>query len=293
MNLSWKSAGDVSALHAARCLDRYAADCHRASPELAATALELATAGRQLSFPPDRFWELLISLCVDTPNSVELAERIALRSPAQAQPTSDQTSRLAAALSALKSQYARDYPNFESEMHLREEPLRQQWEAYGPGLLRLMAEFSQATLMVEQAQVILVQPVVGGDGMPHLTTNRCHIEAVLTNVDPRLHETLRLAWLLSQLNLERPAFSQAISAFRLLHIAGLAMLAPTLKAAQELDLCAFDADTLQEALRLWRIAPPDHDRQHLAHVLLSWWETVETDRPDWAVAMAGLDRLVE
>ena len=47
---------------------------------------------------------------------------------------------------------------------------------------------------------------------------------LLTNIEPRLPETLRLAWLLGQLNLDRPIYSDRVHGHALGEVAELALM---------------------------------------------------------------------
>ena len=292
MEIHWKTNLELSAMHAAWCLSSFAADCKNCSPELQQAAAELTQAAELLGIPLSRFWELLLVLAIDSPLNRDLAERIMIRSLPAGARTERVLSSLSAAIAAVESQFARGFPNFQNDMRLRTEPLKQQWEAYGPGLLRLIANWTAADLLPREAEVVVVQPIVGGAGFPHLQTNRCHIEALLTNNDPALTETLRLAWLLAQLEFDRPVYSDLVNAFRLRRIGGLAMLPATLLAAQGLELCPYSAAMLEKAITSWRMATPDENPAALSQVLMSWWETVEAGQPDWRIALTGLDRML-
>ncbi len=125
---------------------------------------------------------------------------------------------------------------------------------------------------MESAGIVLVQPVYGGDGLAHIYTNRVHIEAVLTDVDPRFTEVLRLAWLLGQLNLDRPIFSEQVHGHRLGQIAELALIPVLLSAAEQVQLCTMSAESLTLALQMWTMRDLQSS-QRLAQVLSAWWET--------------------
>ncbi len=293
MEIEWKTNVDLSALHVAWCLTHWPGDCRKGSEELRSAARTLAESANRINALPDRFWDLLLTLSVDTPGNRELIERTLIRLvPPQARGETLH-SELVSSLSTFKSFYHREFPDFVHNMRLRCEPLKQQWEAYGPGLLVLIGERTDRDAMAERAEVLFVEPCVGGLGFSHLTTNRCHIEAVLTNPDPKLTETLRLAWLLAQLEFERPIYSDLINAFRLRKIAGLAMIPPTLLAAEELGLCEYSPSSVQTAIELWRLAAPGEQPAVLREVLMTWWETVEGSQPEWRIALTGLDRMLE
>ncbi len=112
---------------------------------------------------------------------------------------------------------------------------------------------------------------------------------MLTNPDPQLPEVVRLGWLLGQLNLDLPVFSDAIHGKRLPHIAELAMLPVALQAAEEVELWAMDAGGIRRALQVWHVVtPPDLDP---VDVLQRWWGTYQETRPRWDIALAALDRM--
>lgn len=290
MHLNWKWQLELSALHAAWCAATATEQTQHLSEALRASSLQLSRLGPDLHLPADRFWENLMQLAPDQPQYRELAKRFLLRMFGNtAEP---QVSRLAAAIADVKLAFVTGYPDFTSEIPLRAPPLQQLWEAHGPGLLTLIGRFVEPELLVESADVYLVQPVLGGAGLAHFNSNRVHIEAVLTNDQPQLPETLRLAWLLSQLDLERPVHSGMINSFHLKMIAGFAMLPPTLLAGSELELCRFSVPTLQLAIQYWRLDTSAARAASLAEVLMTWWETYAASRPAWSVALTGLDHML-
>ena len=294
MELSWTHRADLSALHVAYALIQWPGRCQESCRPLAAAAVELFAVAKRLAPSEARFWELAFALCPDTPHNREFAERLSVRLMPAAARTPQRLSELTQAIGALEQAFAHAFPRHDQDMRLRVEPLRQQWEAYGPGLLFQIGRMTESQAIAERAEVVLVEPVTGGWGMAHLTTNRCHVEAVLTNVHPELTETVRLAWLLSQLEFERPVYSDLINAFRLRQIAGLAMLPATLLAAQELGIASYSNHSVQTAIELFRVdqwgeLPPPV----LAEIVSTWWETVDASRPEWRIALTGLDRMLE
>lgn len=252
----------------------------------------LSGLAKRLDLTQERFWELIFQLVIDCSGARDLAERLSVRSlPATARTThllEDLTAAIQIAMAAAEA----EQPNFQREIQLRMLPIREQWEAFGPGLWHQLAQWLDPTLFVEKAQVYLVLPARGGFGWAHLSTNRCHIEAVLANSHPQLTEVLRLCWLLSQLDFERPQYSEMINARRLRRVAGLAMLPPVLSAAEELGLCRFDSALLLTALETWAQESPGNATTALAEVLAVWWETLRAGQSEWSVALAGLDRML-
>jgi hypothetical protein len=110
-------------------------------------------------------------------------------------------------------------------------------------------------------------------------------------VDAQLPEIVRLAWLLSQLNVDLPLFSETIHRDRLPLVASLAMLPPALTAAQSADLARCDRPTVQRSLASWIVDKPPEPE--LADMLLSWWDTYTASRPAWHVAISALDRMLQ
>jgi hypothetical protein len=294
VELCWTHRADLSALHVAYSLIKWPGRCIDNCRPVGLAAVELLELVKRLSINEDRFWEIAFALSADTPHNRDFAERVLVRLMPAAARTPQRISDLTEAVGAIEQAFANAFPRHASDMRLRIEPLRQQWEAYGPGLLFQIGRLTEKQAIAERAEVVLVEPVTGGWGMAHLITNRCHVEALLTNVHPELTETLRLAWLLSQLEFERPIYSDLINAFRLRQIAGLAMLPPTLLAAQELGLTSYSNESLRTAIELFRIDIwGDNSSAVLTEIVTVWWDTVETDRPEWRIALTGLDRMLE
>ncbi|MEO8269297.1 MAG: hypothetical protein ABI557_06225, partial [Aureliella sp.] len=200
--------------------------------------------------------------------------------------------RLVGALQQCRIQFEHSFPKFATEIALRSGPMRQLWEACGPGLLRLIERQTGQDVAVEEASVALVQPILGGFGYAHLSGNRIHLEALLTHSHPELPESLRIAWLLSQLDLDRAEYSEQINALRLRSVAGLAMLPAILCAGEELDLCRFSPELLTKAIELWYCPSQGLTAATASSVTCLWWETFQASRPAWRIALTGLDRLL-
>src|SRR5439155_20152019 len=102
----------------------------------------------------------------------------------------------------------------------------------------------------------LVNPALGGGGEAHLAYNSLRIEAVLANPNAELPEVVRLAWLIAQLQLDLPKYSDTIHADRLPQIARYAMLPPTLLAAEAVELMRFTPELIGQAISVWRLPGP-------------------------------------
>jgi len=281
---------NLSAFHTAWCVTHCPSHALNVSAPLQAAAAELESFVTAVQTPPARFWEQLFSLSASVDFSGTLAERVCSRVGLSA---TTYKSRLAGILNECRRQFEQAYPQYTHEMTLRTGPVRDLWDGHGAGLLRWIGLVTAEPLAVESAQVVLVQPILGGMGYAHLSTNRIHLEAVLTHVDPRLPETLRTAWLLSQLDLDRPVYSEGINSHRLRGVAGLAMLPVVLDAGRELELCHFSAELITRAIELWHADTLQVPVDTTSAIVATWWETYQAARPPWKIALHALDQMLQ
>lgn len=292
MELRWQPSFDVSALHAA-----WAVSCGRKlrdeglQAELAPVVSQLEQTAASWSLPESHFWRQMLALSADHPSNQELAERLFRRlvssslSPAT-------VSLFAGTIANCKAIMRRRFGQMMEELAVRAGPLTLAWEARGPGLLYQLASLTESDFLVESATVLLVQPVVGGDGGAHLNTNRVHIEAVLTDVESALPETLRLAWLLGQLNLDRPLYGERMHGHSLAELAELALLPAVLTAADYVQLATYSSETVRLALTHW-LRTPTELLEPLEQVLTAWWETAKESEWPWQTSLVGLSKMVE
>lgn len=297
MQINWTLNRDLSAMHAAWCIAHFPDSTAHCTRELRAAAVGIQElAGPFLTAEP-RFWETILTLTIDGERNAELANRMILRLLGNAKRPPELASEASARVSRLEQAFQLAYPKYQDEIVLRAEPLKQLWEAHGPGLLFQIGRMTSPDLLVESASIVLVQPILGGAGYAHLQFNRAHLEAVLTNRDPRLPETLRVAWLLAQLDFERPVHSELMNSHDIRRIAGFATIPPTLIAGSELGLCEYTPQSVELAIQFWHADVLCHNAESppvaaLAQVLMTWWETYEVGKPEWRVALTGLDRML-
>ncbi len=291
MNLQWTSSINVSAFHTAWCWAHYPDRVLQLPDELRSAAEELNQLVVGLpGSTTTRFWDQLLTLSASVENSAQLADRLCNRlglTVAVFQP------KLAASLYRCRSQFEKAYPNYTAEMILRTGPLRQLWDGCGAGLLRLIGQTIGEQMLVEESQIVLVQPLMAGMGYAHLSTNRIHLEALLTNAIPQLPESLRMAWLLSQLDLDRPVTSELINTHRLCSVAGLGMLPVVLTAGEELELCHYSPQLVTQAIEYWYVESLQLDASTASAVVTAWWEAFQDSRPTWRIALTGLDQMLQ
>jgi hypothetical protein len=195
------------------------------------------------------------------------------------------------AVQELFENWHKRFPDVEHELKLRRPVFEQNWAARGPGLLSSIGRFTDEDLIASRATVFLVDPLLGGGGTAYLAYNAVAIEAVLANPHDDLPEIARLAWLLAQLRMDAPIHGETVHGGRLPHVAALAILPPTLQAAEVVELCRFSPETVQRAIEVWNIDVADP--MSTADMVCQWWDIYTRGRPRWSVALAALDKMLE
>ena len=288
--VTFLAPGQTSSLHAAKAIADGLTLC---DPQLAA-AIEVPA--RQLKqeilaacLPVGRFWQHLIPLSATIHNRRELAQRAITKTAGSVGRMDAAVATIAAALASVENAFRAAMPNLDEELVLRSRPLIEQWEARGPGLLKQIGVLTEESLIVEHCHAVLVYPALGGAGDTHLSYNQARLEAVLANPIAELPEVVRLGWLISQLQLDLPIYSEHVHQDRLPHIARFAMLPVTLAAAEYVELAKLSPETVGRAIEVWRlVVPPDVDGPA---TVLQWWQTYLETRAPWPVALAALDQM--
>lgn len=288
--LRWKTSLSATALHAALCRAQEipAADATLAEllePAADALIAEIAAA----EWPPLQLLEQLTALASELDNNRELVTRAAARLHL---PPRDPALvvRIAGGVADLEAVLLRAQPNLAEELAVRCGPLREQWEARGPGMLREIARSTEEEVVPLAAEIVLVAPYAGGNGVANARQNRVTFEGVLFHPLPALPEPVRLAWLLAQLNADLPRYADLLPAGRSPKLFAVAMAAPTLAAAQEVELATCDELSLASALDAWGLAaglPSDAPQK-----VWNWWNAWLDQSATWPVAVAALDRLL-
>jgi hypothetical protein len=283
----WIAGVTASALHAAECLLRgdAAADARLAaalSSEAQQLGAELAIAGLQ----PQAFFAQAIPLSArrDTPRQLAEGVLSKLLGPHHAHSIDTFTRRL----TTLTAAFCDALPGVADELELRSGPLREQWEARGPGLLSMLRRLTEPDLIADSADVLLVQPLLGGGGAAYPSYNTLTLEAVLANPVASLPEIVRLAWLWAQLQFDLPKYSEHIGHNRLAQIGPLALVPPALAAAQEVELAPLTPAAVALALDTWAT----REFAVSPELLREWWTTYQATNSSWAAALGALDRML-
>ena len=181
-------------------------------------------------------------------------------------------------------------PNLHDELGLRVGPIRQQWEARGPGMLHRVAKITAESPRNSPVDVLLVHPVLGGHGDVHPPYQAVRFEAVLANPYPQVPEIVRLAWLLTRLDCRPGPLTAVIDGERFTDASVLAAVPLVLSAAAELELCPFNSSSLAEAVQAWRLGGTRPEV--LARIAGDWWQAFQQTRPAWHEAVAALDNML-
>lgn len=145
-----------------------------------------------------------------------------------------------------------------AEVQLRLRPIREQWEARGPGMLRHLQSMCSWLAFPPAINIHLVTPQKGGGGGRVLGTTDIEFVAVLANRWPHLPEVARLAWLIT------------CAATQAGHHQGQALIGAVLAAAEHVEVATCDDATVATASREWLDGTDllcDEDKLH------AWWQT--------------------
>ena len=296
MHLIWTPNASASALHASQSICVYGdklADA-RVAESIGKYALNL---GKWIEtaapFDTARFWSLLIGHSALIDSNMELAQAV-VRKAAVRIDNKSAASQLSGFISDIEAAYNQLFPKFQEQLPLRARPIQEHWLGFGPGLLAHLGRLTQKDLLVPEARVVLLQPILGGAGYAHIDQNMVRLEAVLTNPLVELPEVVRLAWLLSQLQLDLPVHSDSIGTNLLARIAPLAMLPPILAAAEVMELGRCDEAVVELAIEHWHIpVPKDRDvHTEIVPVMMDWWETYLQTRPAWQTALQAFAKML-
>ena len=291
IELRWIASQSANCFHAAQAVarGRLLADAELAEA-VAEPTERLREQIRASGLSEEEFWHHLVPLSAGIDNNRQLIEVVFRKTIGTAASADTLVSPLVGRIGDVEAAVRRAIPALVDDLTERAAPLRDQWRIHGPGLLEGIARLTDQRLIVPRADVILLHAALGGAGAAHLPYNSVRIEVLPTDPLPDLPEVVRLAWLLAQLNVDLPVFSETIPRDRQPLLAALAMLPAVLTAAQEVELARCDPQTVARAVTAWCIdAPPD---VNLADVVVPWWQTYVDSRPAWNVALVALDRML-
>jgi hypothetical protein len=288
MKLNWQTSDWVSCLHAAEaCLRAPSGVDSRLAQVLTAPASLLEDALSQEGIATAIFWSHGIPLAAGTEGSHELAELALIKTIGRA----DARPRAAffrGLLVDIRNAYLRVVPDLEKEIASGRQALQMRWNREGQSLLGGLEAWTEPGILVDEAAVIPVYPALGGGGAAHLAYNSVRLEAVAADPCVDLPEVMRLTWLLSQLNLDLPRYSENVRPNRLPLVGGLAMIPVVLSVAAQAGATAMET-RIAPAVEAWVGGEETAAR---VETLKEWWDSYRALRPSWATALPALDQLL-
>ncbi|MBL9083475.1 MAG: hypothetical protein JNK76_16785 [Planctomycetales bacterium] len=202
-------------------------------------------------------------------------------------------------LSDCENAYFAAFPDLRKELELRYGPLRELWDARGPGLLAAVGRATDRRLVPEAVSVAAVPPFgAQGGGWAALGSNTVVFEMVLADPIAGLPETVRLGWLVSQLNIDLPDFSELLAPGAARLVAACAMLPVVLEAAADLEMMRPDegGHLLTTAAEAWLPAALKSPELKLSEsrlaALCGWRESARASGVPWGVKLKALERLL-
>src|SRR5262245_27356006 len=137
IEVTWRPSAVASGLHAAEAMARKQpiADS-RLAAALREPALQLANEIRAAHLPSARFWGHLIPLSATISGRKQLVETAVTKTVGRGPRFEFVVSSLIACVAAVENAVKTALPNLNEELPMREGPLREQWEARGPGMLQ-------------------------------------------------------------------------------------------------------------------------------------------------------------
>ena len=292
MHLHWTKSSSASALHAANCCSKHSSQVHDPvlGEKFGPAADALGTCLEDLdSIHSQRLWDGLIVLASKIQSNSALADEL-LSEFIDGFVEQSLAQRLVGAITEVEASFKLLFPKYLDQFDYRIKPLQDQWVGYGNGFLAHLRRLTRNDAWVKEANVIGVQPILGGAGRAHCEHQSIHIEAVLTNPLAELPELVRLGWLVSQLYTVPFRSQLGLSPADVSHLLPIAMLVPSLAAAEVLELSKCNEANAELSIEQWNIAVPSHRdvASDLVPMLMDWWETCLKNKSEWSVALKTL-----
>ena len=249
-------------------------------------AREVRSVVRRLPVPDAIVWAELGGLAAEHEDPYELAQQVGTRLDQDQAPMA----ALGEALAQLKQVVRNGHAELLDELAVRARPLREQWEARGPGMMAELLQACRGLVLADQTNIVLVYPLLGGGGWASVPHDAVLLEAVLVDPVAWLPEPVRLGWLMAQLGTAAVEPQTAIAPGRFPLVAQLALIPPTLNAARQVELVRERDPRLSEILAAWHV--PSLPERPVAELLDHWWNGVLHEKLDWPAALERLDQLL-
>lgn len=280
---------------------------------LSACRIEVARISERLvstSVSESCFWDYLIDEIVSHPNDPPMTPQlceVALLRSGHSQLQSDQTAAaIYRCLNTCRRACEDESPRLVEQLRLRYAPLKQAYEAYGPGIVRSIGNriwngAPPKDWWPSKVTVHAVQPIHSGAAGRSSSHTTVWIEAVLTDISPLVPEWLRLVQQLTEMAIDTHTRTHASNLQNENGPAttelpwSLAMVPLVLEEAKDRGLVGGDGIPLAAALDLWQLPETQHnDLESLSSVLRRWWTEVGSQAQAFPIALKQLSsQLVE
>jgi len=290
LRVRWLASVNANSFHAMELLLQKQPLIDRALAGALGTPVEyLEWVLQEEYIPPEKFCQHLLPLSADVGAVRELVE-VTLTKTMGRMEAMPRLTLVYGAVMEVKNAYQASFPQAAENLAGSVHPWMRQWSLRGPGLVAGVINQTEPDFFVEEATVLVVHPAMGGAGRAYPSYNLACLEGVPADTASALPEILRLTWLLAQLNLDLPKYSERIPPHRLPTVAGLAMIPVVFKAGEANELSKCDKKVIASAVESWM--PAGLGIADALAKLIQWWEVYEVMRPAWTDAMQALDRLL-
>ena len=270
--IQWVSHPKLSAAHAAYLVaTRAQCNDQKTEQSLIQPVTEVNNRLFASAIDVSQFWQqYLLQILSDVP--MEQACGVALLSAGANEMQVDQIAKaIVNRLADARLAFNHRYPKLAEQLDLRARPLRERWETYGPGLLnhvgkQIWGDSPPEEWWIPNVTALMVQPIRGGDGGCDASSARLWLEAMLTDVDQRVPEALRVAWLVTTMAIDNYARKTSRD-LRLMRPWSLVSVPLVLSAGRELELVRGDELPIGEAMKLWHFGD-----DQVAETVSQWWK---------------------
>lgn len=256
------------------------------------------------------FWDFLIDEIVSHPSDPAMTPQlceVALLRSGHSQLQSDQTAAaIYRCLNTCRRACEDESPRLAEQLRLRYSPLKQAYEAYGPGIVRSIGNriwngAPPKDWWPGKVTVHAVQPIHSGAAGRSSSQTTVWIEAVLTDISPLVPEWLRLVQQLTEMAVDTHTRTHASNFSNESASTGtelpwsLAMVPLVLEEAKDRGLVGGGDLPLAAALDLWQLPETQHnDLNSLSIVLGRWWTDIGSQAQAFPIALKQLSaQLVE
>lgn len=320
LKLNWIASTTLSLLRAVESAGRASVRTPLKNPEHAAViraeASRITDRLVSVSVTEAAFWDHFIDEVVSCGTDPALTSQlceVALLRAGHSHLQSDQTAAaIFRSLETCRRAFQADSPRLTEQLRLRYAPLKQAYEAYGPGMLRSIGNqiwngSPPKDWWPSRATVHAVQPIMTGAAGRSTGQTSVWIEAVLTDISPEVPEWLRLVQQLTETAIEThtrthashfgedPVKSSNSSSTELPWSLGIVPL--ILHQAADRGLTGGSPMPLATALHLWRSggerpSSPDRFVDVLGNVLENWWLDVGSQATAFPIALKELSGML-